>query len=76
MRKIKTGRRSIRPYERKVHKMKKYYLTNYETLEIAYFDSDNEALKEAQRRNRFDRAANWKAYTEQGDAIYSFVICR
>lgn len=56
--------------------MKKYYLTNYETLEIAYFDSDNEAFKEAQRRNRFDRAANWKAYTEQGDAIYGLVICR
>ena len=56
--------------------MKKYYLVNYETLETAYFNTDEEAFKESQRRNKNDRNANWKAYTEQGDLIYGIVVCQ
>lgn len=55
--------------------MKKFYLVNYETTETAYFDTNDEAFAEAQKRNRHDRNANWKAYTEQGDVIYGLVVC-
>lgn len=56
--------------------MKKYYLVNYDQIETAYFATNNEALAEAQKRNRYDRSANWKAYTEQGDVIFGIVIVR
>lgn len=55
--------------------MKKYYLVNYETIETAHFNTNDEAFKEAQRRNRLDRNANWKAYTDQGDVIFSLARC-
>lgn len=56
--------------------MKKFYLVNYETIEIAYFNTSNEAFTESQKRNRADRKANWKAYTEQGEAIFGLVIAQ
>ena len=56
--------------------MKKFYLVNYEITEIAYFNTDKEAFEEAQRRNKFERDSNWKAYTEQGDVIYGIAICQ
>lgn len=56
--------------------MKKYYLVNYETIEEAHFNNDNEAFTEVQKRNRYDRNANWKAYTEQGDVLYGVIICQ
>lgn len=57
--------------EEGIKSIKKYYLTNYKKTEIYYFCSDDEALREAQRRNHYDRTANWKAYNEQGEAIYA-----
>lgn len=54
----------------------KFYLTNHNTTEIAHFNTNNEAFEEAQKRNKYDITANWKAYTEQGDAIYGIVIAR
>ena len=56
--------------------MKKYFLVNYETTETAYFNSDIEAFKEMQKRNKYDRSANWKAYTEQGDAVFGLSLTR
>jgi hypothetical protein len=56
--------------------MKKYYLTNNDTIETAYFNSNAEALAEAQKRNRYDRHAGWKAYDENGYAIYAVIIAR
>jgi hypothetical protein len=56
--------------------MKKYYLTNNDVIETAYFNSNEEALKEAQERNRHDRQANWKAWNEYGEAIYGIIIAR
>jgi hypothetical protein len=55
--------------------MKKYYLVNMDVLEAAYFASNEEALQEAQRRNRYDKHANWKAYDESGYAIHAIVFC-
>lgn len=54
--------------------MNRFYLVNYETIETTYFETSNEAFEEAQKRNKYDRSANWKAYTEQGDAIYGLAI--
>jgi hypothetical protein len=56
--------------------MKKFYLVNYETTETVYFNTNNEAFEEAQKRNRYDLLANWKAYTEQGDVIFGLVVVR
>ncbi len=56
--------------------MTKFYLVNDEVLETVYYNTASEAFEEAQRRNRRDISANWKAYTEQGDVIYGLVICR
>jgi hypothetical protein len=56
--------------------MKKYYLTNYETTEVAYFATDAEALAESQKRNRYDKNASWKAWDEYGQAIYGVAIAR
>jgi hypothetical protein len=56
--------------------MKKYYLTNNNVTEIAFFASDAEALAESQKRNRHDRNATWKAWNEYGDAIYGIAIAR
>jgi hypothetical protein len=53
--------------------MKKYYLTNNDITEITYFNSNEEALKEARRRNQYDKYANWKAWNEYGEAIYEIV---
>jgi hypothetical protein len=56
--------------------MKKFYLVNGDTIETAHFKSNEEAFKEAQARNRYDRNAGWKAYDENGDAIYGVCIWR
>ena len=56
--------------------MKKFYLVNYDTTEIAHFNDDNEAFEEAQKRNNRDRYANWKAYDEYGNAIYGVYVRR
>lgn len=56
--------------------MKKYFLTNNDVIETTYFNSNAEALAEAQKRNRDDRSANWKAYDENGEAIYGTLIIK
>lgn len=56
--------------------MKKYYLVNGSVVETVYYKTSAEALKESQRRNNYERNANWKAYDEKGDAIYGICICR
>lgn len=56
--------------------MKKFYLVNCDVIETVYYNTDNEAFEEEQKRNRYNHLANWKAYTEQGDVIYGLVICR
>lgn len=56
--------------------MKKYYLTNNDITEVCYFESDSEAFAEAQRRNHWDRHANWKAWNQYGEAIYGMLIVR
>jgi hypothetical protein len=53
--------------------MEKYYLTNYDITENCYFKSNAEAFAEAQKRNRYDRNANWIAWDQYGEAIYSIV---
>lgn len=35
-----------------------------------------EALQETQKRNKSDRLANWKAYTEDGASVYSVAVVR
>ena len=54
--------------------MKKYYLTNNDVTEIAYFASDAEALAEAQKRNRYNRHASWAAWNQYGEKIYAIVF--
>lgn len=54
--------------------MKKYYLVNYSTIEVAHFNTNEDAFKEAQRRNRFDGYANWKAYDENENLIYGVCV--
>lgn len=56
--------------------MKKFYLVNYSTIEVTHFNSCEEALKEVQTRNRYDRSANWKAYDENKNLIYTVYVCR
>ena len=56
--------------------MKKYYFVNGDTVETVYLNTNEEAFKEAQRRNKLDRNANWTAYTEQGDVIFCIVVCQ
>ena len=56
--------------------MKKFYLVNYSTIEVTYFNSSVDAFKEAQRRNRLDRNANWKAYDENENVIYGVYVGR
>lgn len=56
--------------------MKKYYLTNNDTTEIGYFATDADAFAEAQKRNRHDPHANWKAWDQYGDAIYGVAIIK
>lgn len=56
--------------------MKKYYLINNDVTETAYFNSNEEAFEEAQKRNRYNRHANWKAYDENGYAIHIILIAR
>lgn len=56
--------------------MKKFYLVNNSTIEVTHFNSNEEAFKEAQTRNRYNRNANWKAYDENGDAIYGICVVR
>ena len=54
--------------------MKKYYLTNNDVTEIAYFASDAEALAEAQKRNRYNCHASWAAWNQYGEKIYAIVF--
>ena len=56
--------------------MKKFYLVNYDVTEIAYFNSNDEAFQEVQKRNRFEPRSNWKAYTERGDVVYGIIVCQ
>jgi hypothetical protein len=56
--------------------MNKYFLTNNNIVETCYFNSDAEALAEAQQRNRYDHTANWKAWNQYGEAIYSVIVLR
>jgi hypothetical protein len=56
--------------------MKKFYLVNGDTIETSHFNSNEEAFKEAQTRNRYDQKANWKAYDESGDAIFGVCVVR
>lgn len=56
--------------------MKKFYLVNHSTIEVTYFNSNDEAFKEMQRRNGLDKNASWKAYDESGDAIYCVCVVR
>jgi hypothetical protein len=55
--------------------MKKYYLINGNETEVAYFSSDEKAFEEAEKRNKRDRNANWKAYDESGWVVYSIAVC-
>ena len=55
--------------------MKKYFLINEDVTEIAYFSSDEKAFEEVQKRNKRDRGANWKAYDENGWAVYNVAFC-
>lgn len=56
--------------------MKKFYLVNYSTIEVTNFNSNEDAFKEAQRRNRLDGNANWKAYDENENLIYGVCVGR
>lgn len=55
--------------------MKKFYLVNGDITDVAYFESNEKALTEVRNRNKKDRNANWKAYDENGWAVYSIAFC-
>ena len=55
--------------------MEKFHLINGDVIEIAYFSSSEKALAEVQSRNKKDKTANWKAYYENGWAVYSVAVC-
>jgi hypothetical protein len=55
---------------------KKFYSINGKNKEIAFYKTDLEALQETQKRNKSDKRANWKAYTECGEAVYTVAVIR
>jgi hypothetical protein len=59
-----------------ISKLKKFYLINGKKKEIAFYKTNLEALQETQKRNKYDKRANWKAYTEGGEAVYTVAVIR
>ena len=52
-----------------------YYLKNgYKPGEAVECKDVREALDIAQERNRKDRSASWKVYTQRGDLITRWII--